>query len=89
MANARPSRPGNSNPIADTSKMEPQIPVDITVGINEDGQTDRRKILDNGNIIDTHVFPGDFPNAEKFAKPKSEAAQKVAADRKASTKSGS
>lgn len=89
MADANPSRPGNSNPNADTSKMEPQIPLDVTVGINKDGDVVRRKVLENGNIIDTHVFPGDFPNAEKFAKPKSEAAQKVAADRKASTKSGS
>jgi hypothetical protein len=72
MANANPSRSGSNNPIVKS------VVVDTTVGINDENQVVSRKTLASGATIDTHVFPGEFPDAQKFSKPKSEAAKKVA-----------
>ena len=67
MANANASRPGIDTA---TSKMELSIPKEQKVGINEAGETVRRTIMENGNILERRVFAGDHPDAKPFPKTK-------------------
>lgn len=83
MADANPSRPGSNELDRATSRMETAVPIGVEVGINKDNRVVQRTTLSNGNIIENHVFPGDYPDAKRFAEPKSDAAKKVASDRKA------
>lgn len=56
MANATPSRPG-VNPTA--GKLEINIPKDVKVVKNDNGNVVRRTEFSTGTIRETNVFPGD------------------------------
>jgi hypothetical protein len=71
MANAKPSSPGRNIDNA-TSGMEINIPKEQVVGINEQGITVRRTVMQNGNVREIQVFPGDHPDAKPFPKAKKE-----------------
>ena len=71
MANANPSRSGGNLNTA-TSKMEISIPKEQKVGIYAQGDTVRRTIMQNGNVLERHVFAGDHPDAKPFPKAKAQ-----------------
>lgn len=62
MANANPSRPGVV--VAGPRVVpEPNLMLNERVVKRYDGQTVIRRYMTNGNVMDTMVFPGDYPNA--------------------------
>lgn len=79
MANANPSGLGY---VSGRAVPEPNLLADEQVIVRHDGVTVRRKTMTNGNIIDTQVFPGDFPNAvhERDLAPKAAPKKGVKSD---------
>lgn len=61
MANANPSGLGYVNGRAQPEKNLPAAPGQVIK--RYDGTVVRRVVMTNGNVMDTAVFPGDYPDA--------------------------
>lgn len=71
MANANPSGLGYAVP-AGAVRPEPNLKKDEQIIVRYDGKTVKRRTMTNGNVMDTQLFAGDYPNAvheSKLEKP--------------------